>query len=169
VSAIVNPSDEARIKGAFHFTVIGLPQPGGSKRAFPNRKTGGVIVTDANAKAKPWKAAIAASAPAVEALLTGPLAVTCVFYFPRPKGHFGSGKNAGRLKPSAPAHYAQIPDVGKCVRPVFDALEGVLFRNDAQVVEERAYKRWTTGAARADIIIRPLDDGPGPDGIDEEP
>jgi hypothetical protein len=35
-------------------TVLGRPQPAGSKRAFP-RRGGGVIVTDDNPRAKSWQ------------------------------------------------------------------------------------------------------------------
>lgn len=44
------------------FTVLGKPQPAGSKRAFVNPKNGRAIVTEDNKKSKPWKQQVAVAA-----------------------------------------------------------------------------------------------------------
>jgi crossover junction endodeoxyribonuclease RusA len=75
----------------------------------------------------------------------GPVAVRATFYLPRPKAHFGTGRNAGLVKDSAP--YWPVTknrdDLDKFVRLVGDALviAGVL-ADDSQVVVWRAEKRW---------------------------
>jgi hypothetical protein len=86
----MNPTDVKEI----NFFVPGLPAAAGSKRGFVNRKTGGVIITDASKKSKPWQAHVRLCAQKVmedTPLMTGPLALIVVFTLPRPKSHSGPG------------------------------------------------------------------------------
>ena len=140
------------------FTALGRPQPGGSKRSF-QAKTGQTIVKDDNPKAKPWQAVVAAAArEAMDGdgqLLTGPLFLSVAFYLARPGGHFGTGRNAGAVKDSAPRYPATRPDATKLLRALEDGLTGVAWRDDAQVVIQLARKRYGT-PERADIIIEEL-------------
>jgi Holliday junction resolvase RusA-like endonuclease len=73
------------------------------------------------------------------------VAVTLRFFVRRPKGHYGSGRNAGLLKDSAPARPAKRPDVDKMVRHVLDALKGVLYADDGQVVDLLPSKFYAEG------------------------
>ena len=57
-----------------------------------------------------------------------------IFCFRRPQSHFGTGKNAGRLKDSAPRYHTKRPDLDNLVKFVEDALQGVFFVDDKQVV-----------------------------------
>ncbi len=138
------------------FYVPGIPQPGGSKRGFVNKDTGKVSVVDSNKNVYSWRAAVAQAA--MEAfgdapLLTEALAVRFQFIFTRPKGHFGSGKNAGVLKKSAAPYPAGRPDVLKCSRAAEDALTGVIWRDDAQIVTEVITKRYGEHAG-AWVMVR---------------
>jgi Holliday junction resolvase RusA-like endonuclease len=139
----------------FEFTVPGHPQPAGSKRGFPvKRKDGarGVAVVDDNPRTKAWQATVAlTAADALQLhtgadddpeLLVGPLGMALTFTFKRPQGHFGSGRNFHNVRASAPAWPAVRPDTTKLVRAVEDALTGVVWRDDAQVVEQYAAKRY---------------------------
>ena len=58
------------------------------------------------------------------------------------------GKNAGKLKASAPIHHVKTPDLDKAVRGVADsisdAVASVLLRNDSQIVSIHATKRYQT-------------------------
>lgn len=115
--------------------VAGEPIPQGSMRAFVV-KGGRPIVTADNARTRPWKASVAdAAATAVErrgmAPLAGPVDVDVVFRMPRPKGHFN---RHGALLPSSPSTPAGRPDIDKLARAVLDALTGIVFRDDSQVV-----------------------------------
>ena len=57
------------------------------------------------------------------------------FYLPRPKGHHGTGKNAGIVKASAPRFPATKPDIDKLTRSTLDALgEAGVWADDSQVV-----------------------------------
>lgn len=126
----------------FECTVIGKPQPAGSKRGFS--QGGRVLIVDANKNAKPWQQEVAAAAMSEwhgEPLL-GPLSLTLEFYLHRPKGQFGSGRNAGVVKDSAPKFPAVKPDTSKLVRGVEDALTGIIWRDDAQIVYQVAAKHY---------------------------
>jgi Holliday junction resolvase RusA-like endonuclease len=130
------------------FRVAGKPEPAGSKRAFPIRRKGGamgVAVTDDNARSKPWQARVALAADVAmdgAALFTGPLGLALEFDMRRPKGHFGTGRNAERLKTAAPERPITKPDCTKLVRGVEDAMTGVVWADDAQVVEQLVTKRY---------------------------
>jgi Holliday junction resolvase RusA-like endonuclease len=64
--------------------------------------------------------------------------------FGRPKGHFGTGRNAGRLKPSAPLYVQTNPDVDKLLRAIGDALTQVAITDDRCIVIAHAEKHYGT-------------------------
>jgi Holliday junction resolvase RusA-like endonuclease len=143
------------------FFVPGKPQPAGSKRAFHNKHTGRSMVVDANANSKPWQAAVAAAGHEAMnggSLFTGGLHVELCFETVRPKGHYGSGRNAEVLKVSAPVHPTGRPDVLKLGRGVEDALTGVVWRDDAQIVYEVLRKRYAE-VAGVYVSVLPLEGG----------
>ena len=140
------------------FTAYGKPRTKGSTTSFV-KKDGTVATHDAaGTPGLTWEqgvasAALVARAQAGERMIVGqPVAVTAVFYQPRGPGHFGTGRNSGRLLPSAPVHPAKKPDVDKYLRRVLDALSGVLFQDDGQVVAVSGIKRWGD-PARAEIAV----------------
>lgn len=129
------------------FTVYGTPAPAGSKRAFRGKgaSAGRILLTDASKRSKPWQALIrqvAGEAMAGRELLRCPLDVVLRFYVRRPKGHYGTGRNAGKLRGSAPPYPASKPDVLKLARAVEDALTGIVYADDALIVREVLYKRY---------------------------
>lgn len=145
------------------FTVIGKPEPAGSKRAFIRKGMRHPVVVDANDKSAPWKQEVASRAYAEHGerpLMTGPIAVSFKFYKPRLKGHFGKGKNAGVLTAEGLAnpYPATKPDALKLARGIEDALTGVVYRDDAQIVEEHLFKFWGE-PARVEIEIEELANG----------
>lgn len=146
---------DAKDDGMIEFTVYGKAEPAGSKRAFVIK--GRAIVTDANAKSRPWKSCVSDAAVTAYRgpLLTGPLAVVMQFYQVRPKGHYGSGKNAEQVKGSSPAQPTGKPDVLKLARGVEDALTGIIYRDDAQICIETIRKVYGS-PARVEIAIKEL-------------
>ena len=121
------------------FVVYGKPAPAGSKRGF--QRGGRVMVVDANPNSRAWKAVVldaAAQHMNGAPLLGGPLLLELQFIIPRPKGHYG----ARGLRPSAPAFPTTRPDVLKLARAVEDALAGVCYRDDAQIVTELLSKNY---------------------------
>ncbi len=147
------------------FTVYGVPQPRGSKSPWipkradgsPVTKNGRIVIAtmDSNKKSRSWMNDVHAAAVAAYRgdLLAGPVSLAIVFYLPRPKSHFGTGRKSGTLKASAPRHHVQKPDSDKLLRGVKDALKGVIYRDDCQVCQERIEKRWCADQARAEIVI----------------
>ena len=121
------------------------PEPQGSAKGFPIRRANGkmgVSITTDNKKLKPFRHAITQVAMIAlqEANATTPLAgkhvpvsleINC--YFAKP--------------PSAPKkrdYPAVKPDADKLARAIFDALTGVLFADDAQVVQLKIGKYYGT-------------------------
>lgn len=138
------------------FTADGIPAPQGSKKTIPAKDgrghyTGKVSVLESSARLKPWRQVVAAAArlargPMVPA--AGPIVMTLEFRLPRPKGHYGTGRNAGKLKPSAPEHHLVKPDVDKLERGILDALTMAgLYGDDSQVVAVTSFKRYADHAA----------------------
>lgn len=129
---------------ALRIVVYGEAAPAGSKRIVPVGKKDGPKFyrsVDANKKAQPWKEKVAREAGLVmqdRPLLRGPLAVSFTFYVRRPKGHFGTRG----LRQSAPPHPTVRPDVLKLARGVEDALTGVIWADDSQVVRELIVKEY---------------------------
>lgn len=125
---------DAQIKLLADFFTPGVPQPGGSKKAFYIKKLGRAIVTDDNPQAKGWQARVSAFAQDVAPteLWAGSLAVEVEFRMQRPKGHYKA--DGVTVRPSAPLYPTTRPDSTKLWRSTEDALKGVLFRDDAQIV-----------------------------------
>lgn len=126
------------------FFVPGTPVPKGSAKAFVHRRTGRAIVRQDNAeRQKPWASAISYTAqqrgcrPA-----HGPVRIELWFRMPRPKNHYGTGRNAGVLKRGAKIYHTSTPDLDKLVRLVKDALTGVAWSDDSQVAEVAASKTY---------------------------
>jgi len=146
---------------ALAFTVYGQAKPGGSKRAFLNPKTQQIVVIE-DSKNKPWRAEVVAAAAyamdncGIADPLLGPLAVELRFYRPRPKGHYGSGRNSGVIKASAPAYPTTRPDVLKLARLVEDAMAHVVYADDAQIVDEHLLKLWGS-PERCEVHVRCLE------------
>jgi Holliday junction resolvase RusA-like endonuclease len=82
-----------------------------------------------------------------------PLQLLATFLFERPASHFGTGRNAGKLKPSARPFPIGRPDLSNLLKLVEDALNGNAFKDDSRIVEA-----WPTKAyadrARTEIVLR---------------
>ena len=62
---------------------------------------------------------------APDKLFNEPIMVNLIFYFPRPKSHYGTGKDKNKLKLSAPIYHISTPDIDNLQKFVFDALNKV--------------------------------------------
>jgi Holliday junction resolvase RusA-like endonuclease len=86
--------------------------------------------------------------------LTGPLRVRFNFQLLRPKGHYKTGKNAGNVKDSFINAMPTVkPDLTKLIRSTEDALSGILFRDDCQIVETLAKKDYVTRDPGVEIEV----------------
>lgn len=117
------------------FEVLGRPAPQGSLKGFV--VNGHARLTCDNAKTIPYRQAVGYAALSerksseIFAGLHVAVSVQCVFYFKRPKGH----KKAWTQPPTK-------PDIDKLCRATLDALTGILFADDGQVVELKAVKHY---------------------------
>ncbi|HWV56066.1 MAG TPA: RusA family crossover junction endodeoxyribonuclease [Longimicrobiales bacterium] len=135
------------------FTVYGTPAPAGSKKAVP-LKSGRWAVVDDSKRSRPWKEQVAQRAGEImtgRELFRGPIEIVFRFFVRRPKSHFG----ARGLRPSAPRHPTIRPDVLKLARGVEDALSGIVYADDSQIVREQLVKEY--GAPeRVEVFVRAL-------------
>ena len=145
---------------ALTFRVVGTPAPQGSKRHVGN----GVMV-ESSAKVKPWRQDVAAAArEAVEregwTCPSGAVSLHIAFLLARPLGHYGTGRNAGVLKDSAPFFVSKRPDLSKLVRSTEDALTTAgVYRDDNQVVAITTTKTYSDdGVTGAVVTVRALGD-----------
>lgn len=141
------------------FKVAGKPATAGSKRGYPiKRKDGsvGVAMAPDNKRSKAWMAMVhGAASDAVEGLemIRGPVHLILKFHFLRPKSHYRTGKQAERLKDSAPDHHTKKPDLTKLVRCVEDAIKGVVWADDSQVVRQSVEKVYSSHWEGVEVMI----------------
>jgi Holliday junction resolvase RusA-like endonuclease len=83
-----------------------------------------------------------------------PLHVVCAFIFPRPKGHYRTGKNAHLLKDSAPYFHTGTPDVDNLTKFVGDALNGIFWKDDCFIVRLEGVKAYANyGSPRVEVAV----------------
>jgi len=111
------------------FTIHGEPATQGSKishalynkQGDPVMRNGRVVVVcrESSKGHAAWRNLVAETAiheMRGKGLLTGPVSLCITFIRPRPKSHYGSGKNSQKLKPSAPVYPIVKPDTIKLTR-----------------------------------------------------
>ena len=133
------------------FLVAGVPVAQGSKR-----HVGKGIMIESSKQLQPWREAVidaAQRAAGGHSFFAG-VALDLSFRFPRPKAHYGTGRNQGKLKSTVPLLKVTAPDLDKLCRAVLDALtqSGVL-RDDALVASLYAEKRYDPRPG-AEVVIR---------------
>jgi Holliday junction resolvase RusA-like endonuclease len=141
--------------------VPGEPKPGGSKRAVTNKRTGRIMVIDACKMSADWKRSVAlfCSVEYRDEPVAGPVECEVTFYRARPKSHYGTGRNEQQLKESAPRYPTGKPDVLKLMRSTEDALTGIIWLDDAQIVTETIRKRYgSSPGARIVVKHQPMDE-----------
>lgn len=139
------------------FAVAGVPTPKGSTKAFYVPSLGRAVVTEDNARTRPWAALVRDAASEAIGVhgITGlyyvrgvpvRLDVTCVM--PRPAS-----------LPKRVTQPTKKPDLDKLVRTIKDALTGIVWQDDSQVVEIVARKRFVTTGERpgAHIAVAPFE------------
>jgi len=135
------------------FNVRGVPAPGGSKRAIRTR-SGKIVLIDACKRNKGWRTLVAVAAREALAgagVLQPPLALYIEFRMPRPKSHLGKD---GLVKPGAPWVPTVRPDATKLLRSTEDALTGIVWSDDAQIVEQYVSKTYALdGATGARVTV----------------
>lgn len=134
------------------FTVLGTAEPEGSTRAFYIKKLDRTVTTHNNQKGLgAWRNRVATEAQrALESIPwvadgTSAYGLEVAFLFPRPES----------VKRWKRKHYTVKPDADKLVRAVSDALTGIMWHDDAQVVRLTVEKDYTdnwTGCHQGALI-----------------
>lgn len=118
--------------------IPGLPRPQGSMKAFKHKTTDKVIMTHSKGKElMQWRKLIALEVksgadPSLLLLSSGGYVVAMTFLFPRPQYHLASD---GSVKERFTfALHRTKPDIDKLQRAVFDALTGIVWTDDSNVI-----------------------------------
>jgi len=129
---------------AIEFFVPGRLRPKGSWK--PITIGGRTSLIPDNKRSAPWAKAVAIFA---RVRMTGdpwdrPVGIRIRFMFKRPKSHLGK---TGLTKPGRempfPIGDRNYPDLDKLERNVWDALTGIVWRDDVLVVQNQAGKEWS--------------------------
>ena len=141
------------MKPLFDLTILGNPKAQQRHRHFRKGKFSGTYDPSKDHKAN-LLTIVQAQAPPTP--LTGSLSVELAFFFSRIKGHFGTGKNAGILKKSAPKWHIVRPDIDNCAKMIYDCLNHVFWHDDSQICCAKIWKRYSD-RPRTEIRIWKLD------------
>lgn len=141
------------------FFVPGLPVTQGSMRSFAHPNTGKIVTLPDKPALVPWRHTVAAAAHVAGARPTDAAVYLWLsFRLPRPRSH--AGKRG--LRGSAP-HFPisqRCGDIDKLERAVLDALTGVAWHDDGQVVQVAKRKTYATedDPPGVEIVIRLIED-----------
>lgn len=126
------------------FTVIGHAEPQGSTKAFnvPGKRY--PVVTSDNPNLKDWRHLVAYTAQqhARGGPMYGGVHVTLAFALRRPKS-----------LPKSTRQHLKKPDIDKLARAILDALTGILFHDDSEVVRLEVTKRYAALDAAPGVAI----------------
>lgn len=169
------PPAGAELLVSFH--VQGKPVPAGSKNAVPlmryDKDLGrrvpilrdGVPIVNqmdsSGTRGTNWRAdirqCVADALEVAHELADGPLAVRTTFFISSPAARYGTGRNAGVLKPNAARypHKSKLADGDKLSRALHDALTSVVWRDDSRVCECWWSRAYGDDGARVDVFTLP--------------
>ncbi len=126
----------------------GRPATKGSTKSFYNPRTRKVVTMSDNPNLKAWELAVRAAAMTMCKRDVhphrGPVEVCILFLLRRPMKHY----KKGCLRYDAPEASNCVTrgrqDLDKLERAVLDALPGVMYEDDSQVVAIKSRKQWST-------------------------
>ena len=102
----------------------------------------------------------ASSEKYIEKPFDGPVEIMLLFYFSRPKSHYGTGRYKDTLKGNSPIWYTKRKDLDNLVKFVLDSLNGQAYFDDSQIVSIHAYKCDTCNEPRVQVRLRKVDGPP---------
>ena len=68
-------------------------------------------------------------------------------------GHYGTGRNADKLKDSAPKRHTTSWDVDNAMKFILDSMNGVFFRDDRQIYTARITKAYSSEKGSQGMVI----------------
>lgn len=134
---------------AYSVHVTGIPAPQGSKRAYiipakgPRKARANLV--ESSSAVKPWRAAVVRDWTAAgHPTATGAVTVAIDFRLPRPKAHYGTGRNAGKIRAAVRRlWHVKKPDLDKLVRSTLDGLTTAgAYLDDSAVVALSVWKEY---------------------------
>jgi len=140
--------------------VAGTPRPAGSKSSFQGR------ITHAGQYTKKWMDSVnwtVQQKVGRPTLTFEPVILKLTFHMSRPSNHYGTGRNKGVLKAKAANElHVKRPDLTKLTRAVEDALTGLIWKDDSQVVAQQTVKCYTNHTVGVQIDVERIVDPPEP-------
>lgn len=123
--------------------IEGRAVPQGSMNAGVT-KTGRPFVYPANKNLKAWRQRVCKH---LQPLATPPeysaYSVELIFWFKRPKAHFGTSGGRPYVKDSSPSEHVTKPDLDKLVRAIFDGMtDAGVVPDDSHVIALSAKKQY---------------------------
>ena len=123
------------------FEVPGKPRPQGSKRHVGNGR-----MIESSKYVAAWRELVACMADEAmkDSNLTCvpngfPLTLNVSLFFARPACHYKKGE----LRDDAPQFFTKVPDLSKVMRSIEDAMTGIVYADDRQLVKEVVTKDWS--------------------------
>lgn len=140
------------------FTIIGEPN---AQKRHRHASRGKFVQTYDPSKQEKADFRIVAQQNAPKEPYRVPLFVDITCYFSRPKSHYGTGRNADVLKPSAPIYHTKKPDGDNCAKFIFDALNGIFWTDDSIICGFQISKQYCS-KPETEVAIYAMDDGDQP-------
>lgn len=134
---------------AINITILGEPKPQPRHRHFRRGNFSGTYDPAKEAKSS-FLSCMLSEAPAVPLICA--LEIRLGFYFPRVKSHYGTGRNAGVLKKTAPMFHVKKPDTDNLIKFVLDSMNKIFFFDDSQIVKIVAIKYYNE-RTRTEIVL----------------
>ena len=134
--SMTNEMDKPKMSSRLEMTLIVIGEPIAQARPRAVSIGGHARVYDSG-RSRPWKALVIDSAVTSRLAgvrLSGPLGAKAVYRFRRPISHFGTGKNANKLKATAPHFVTRKPDLDNINKSTFDALSEADVWTDDSIV-----------------------------------
>ena len=130
------------------FTVMGVPVSQGSMKAFVIKGTNRAVVTHGKTKElMAWRLQIAhqtgKARPEDWQMEDSAIWLEVVFVLPRPKS-----------LPKRVIHDIKRPDLDKLLRALLDAMTGVLYKDDSQVIDIHAVKQYSEPGKATGVIVK---------------
>lgn len=129
------------------FFIEGKPEPQGRGRASTFNAGNRKITVRDPIKSRNWKRDVAVLAKNMRVrLMEGPLRVVMTFYLSRPKS-----------LPKRDVWHVKKPDVDNLSKAVGDALNGIAYNDDSQIVRLTAHKQYATDKVGVHVSIERLE------------
>jgi Holliday junction resolvase RusA-like endonuclease len=130
------------------FTILGIPKAQGRPRFA---RMGSFVKTYDPKDSRQYKDNVAAQIVAQQPVFCeGPLRVELCFYLPRPK-----------TLSKKVLHHTKKPDLDNLIKGTKDAMKGIVWRDDSQVVNLEAAKIYTETEPKVEIRVKEIEQKEG--------